>query len=147
MKINIGMTGAELLTGISSGTLVPFIEAVESPDSPAIDVSDAFKETAKTKEPDKAAETIVAVVPRKTEAPKQAKEDLPPWEEEPKPEPVKPKYTIEQLQGAVGSVLQAKGPAELRKMLEKFGVERLTEIPPENIDEAAEYIKGLGGVL
>lgn len=146
MKINIGLTGAELLTGISSGTLVPFIEAVESPDSPAIDVSDAVKETAKAKKMDKAAETIAAA-PEKTEAPKQAKEGLPPWEEEPKPEPVKPKYTIEQLQGAVGSVLQAKGPAELRKMLEKFGVERLTEIPPENIDEAAEYIKGLGGVL
>lgn len=58
-----------------------------------------------------------------------------------------PTYKLEDIQAAVGPLLmQGKGP-QLQGLLAQFGVQRLPDVPPENLGAFATALRGLGAQI
>ena len=90
--------------------------------------------------------------PQVKEAPKKAEEPKPepkkeaPKKAEPKAEEPLPHYTLESVQKAFGDLAKAGMKSDLKELLSRHGVKKVSELPPEEygniMDELEELLKG-----
>ena len=90
---------------------------------------------------------LVGVEPKKAEPKKAEPKKAEPKKEVPKAEEPLPAYTLESVQKAFGDLAKAGMKSDLKELLSKHGVKKVSELPPDEyrnvMDELEELLKGV----